>query len=239
MKKSYLYIIIAVLLIAAIVLYIHPRASSVAEPVDSVPVATTTNPVTTTPTQAIAVAGMKEYTDPSFGFSFWYPSNWQVSSGIPSFDDGNNVADATVVKKLTVGVPNQTENFITIKEAHSTTRTFTDTGGAGPIGPITYFFDTNSHLWMTRSDITGANVTTAADISNNSMGGLHLFGGTSRFDTTIIPLSADNFLMISDNGGEASATALAKTVLATDPSVATPVSAADQIKAIQTEKNTI
>jgi hypothetical protein len=47
-------------------------------------------------------------------------------------------------------------------------------------------------------------------------------------------LSADNFLDISDNGGE-NATYLQKTVIAIDPSVATPVSKDQQLQTIKAE----
>jgi len=65
-----------------------------------------------------------------------------------------------------------------------------------------------------------------------------MFGGTSRFDTSIIPLSAENFVIVDDGGG-ANATPLAKTVVALDPSVATPDSAAVQTQTIQAEKTSL
>jgi hypothetical protein len=84
----------------------------------------------------------------------------------------------------------------------------------------------------------GDGATKPADVSINTMGGLHMFGGTSRFDTSIVPLTANNFVVIGD-GGAANATALTRTIVATDPAVATPVSASDQTKTIETEKTTI
>lgn len=71
-----------------------------------------------------------------------------------------------------------------------------------------------------------------------------MLNGNIRFGLgTVIPLSAHNFLMVdaapAGIGGGAFGTQnyLAKTILATDPSVATPVSVAEQIKAIQVEKD--
>jgi hypothetical protein len=63
--------------------------------------------------------------------------------------------------------------------------------------------------------------------------------GAKRFGTdTIIPLSASHFLVIStdDVGGYTNQKYLVNTIVATDPSVATPVSQAEQIKTIQAEK---
>jgi hypothetical protein len=234
-----LLVVIIVLIVGfGTYLIIHNNAATV----QTMPV-TTSVPSGISPTGAppgqttppvVAVAGMKEYTDSSFGFSFWYPSTWSVTVPVnPPF--GAQLQDATVVATLGLQPIGQTYPDIIIKEAHSTTRTITDTGGAGPIGPITYYFDASSHLWMTSSDVTGQDFNVPANISINTMGGLHMFAGTSRFDTSIIPLSADNFVVIGDGGG-ANATAVAKTVVATDPSVATPVSAEDQITTIQAEK---
>jgi len=244
MKKSYLYTVIIILVvILAVVLFTNH--SKTVQTVSTQPVVTTTSPVTptnpTSPTAPapIAVAGMKEYTDSSFGFSFWYPSTWTVTTPVnPPF--GVQVTGGTVVATLGLQPAGQTYPFIQIKEVHSVNRTVTDTGGAGPIGPITYYFDPTTHLWMTTSAITTGttNVTTPANISINTMGGLHMFGGTSRFDTSIIPLSAENFVIVDDGGG-ANATPLAKTVVALDPSVATPDSAAVQTQTIQAEKTSL
>ncbi len=236
MKKIYPYIVILLLVIIAVILYLNFHVKTVSAPVTSstgttTPVTTPTAPVSS----RISVAGMKQYTDAKFGFSFWYPNTWTVTTPVnPPF--GAQIQGATVVATLGLQPIGQTYPSIIIKEAHSANRTITDTGGAGPIGPITFFFDPTTHLWMTTSAIADGtnNVTKPADISVNTMGGLHMFGGTSRFDTSIIPLSADNFVVISDGDG-ATARALEKTVTASDPSVATPVSAAEQTQTIQAE----
>lgn len=240
MKKTYLYIIIVLLIVAfAFYIYTNNQKSNVATTLPPTSDPSTGSGQATTPgTPVVAVAGMKEYTDAAFGFSFWYPSTWQVTVPTnPPF--GATLQGGSVVATLGLQPTGQTYPSILIKEFRSATTSITDTGGAGPIGPVTYFFDATTHTWMTTSnEATGSDVTKAADISNNSMGGLHLFGGTSRFDTAIIPLSAKNFVVINDGGG-ADATALEKTVTATDPAVATPVSAAQQIQTIQAEQSSI
>ena len=78
------------------------------------------------------------------------------------------------------------------------------------------------------------------------MGGLHMFyASAGHCDLeTIIPLSAKNFLIVTGSQGPGcdthgpqavSAEFLAKTIVATDPSVATPVSTVEQKKIIQLE----
>jgi hypothetical protein len=238
----YMKNIVIVILVAAVLVFgyiaLKPKpivAPTVPETQTQVP--DTTQPGTSSSNQS-AVAGMQEYTDTNFGFSFWYPTDWKLSTTNANPAFGASITNATITKRLWLTHNGDTSPSILIQEAHSTTRTITDTGGAGPIGPITYYFDPNKHLWMTNNAATAqAASLTPANISNNTMGGLHLFPGTSRFNTTIIPLSADNFVVIGDNGGTNITAALAKTVLALDPSVATPVSAAEQTKTIQAEAN--
>lgn len=183
----------------------------------------------------IEVAGMKHYTDSDFGFSFWYPAKWQVVSDTADLST-TNLQGGSLVKRLYV--KNDTGTVIWIQQFHSPTFTITDSGGAGPHGPITYYFNPSTHSWMVIvSDGAGTGIKPAAKAITtfvNTMGGLHMFGGTTRFDTMIIPLSAQNFVVISD-GGEVNSHYLSNTVVALDPSVATPVSQEQQIKIIQAE----
>lgn len=184
--------------------------------------------------KTISVPGMSQYVDVSFGFSFWYPSAWPIKITVPTDANIKAFPGGTVRKWITVGAP----GAVTIAEVYSATATIEDTGGAGPIGPIKYWFDSNAHAWMTTNNESGLNPSFSgqapADVSHNTMGGLHMLAGTSRFDSSIIPLSAQNFLFVNDGGG-ANAIFLAKTVVATDPAVATPVSAAEQQTAIEAE----
>jgi hypothetical protein len=73
------------------------------------------------------------------------------------------------------------------------------------------------------------------------MGGLHMLAGSMRFGgNVIIPLSAQNFVVVSVDGAIATESdddqALAKTIVAADSSVATPVNADQQVQIIQAEK---
>jgi hypothetical protein len=198
-------------------------------------IASTTVYVSST-TQAVSVPGMTKYTDSDFGFSFWYPSGWTIKNeiSIPWSAFGGELKDELTIRDSS-GTP-----VIHVDKVYSENRSITDTGGAGPFGPVRYYFDTNLHAWMKEcpegcpdGSPSGPK---AADISQNTMGGLHLFDGTSRFDTSIVPLSAHNFVVTSDGGG-ANASFLAKTIVATDPSVATPISALYQKSTIQAEKD--
>jgi hypothetical protein len=241
MKKAYPYIIVVLVIALAIVSYIRFYPTKPAANITgNMTTPETTQTAAVAPVKpTVAVAGMQKYTDTTLGYSFWYPTTWQVTVPTnPPF--GAQLTGGTVVETLALEPIGQAYPSIMIKGFHSSTTSITDTGGAGPIGPITFFFDSSTHTWMTSSSIADGvtAITKPANISNNSMGGLHLFGGTSRFDTNIIPLSAKNFVGIND-GGASNATVVAATVVASDPAVATPVSASQQVQTIQTEQQTL
>lgn len=211
---------------------------------------------------SISVPGMTKYTDADFGFSFWYPSGWTVTSasGVAGTKDwaGNLLKGRIVIKGDGVEID--------IDKSHSDERTYkVNQGACGYCGPLTYYFDTALHTWMTvhPDGLSGAPDATPeqmaaskapkpADVSNNTMGGLHIFNTGQKESAAIIPLSARDFLYIQgvtytqqcgsscavDGGSyvKGAAQFLAKTILATDPSVATPVSAAEQTATIQAEK---
>ncbi len=197
----------------------------------------------------VAVAGMKEYTDSNFGFSFWYPSTWTVREG----DIQDTYSGGTVQKTLVVSPANsdvRRVDAIVINEFYSPTREITiarelcSPMSGSFAAAHRYYFDTNAHTWMvdvpaytgeSERDGSKYNVPAsikAADVSYNTMGGLHMFGaGCSGY---VIPLSAKNFVVFSFNSrnvGSAYGT-IAKTITAADPSVATPVSVNEQIQTI-------
>jgi hypothetical protein len=205
-----------------------------------------------------SVSGMSKYTDADFGFSFWYPSGWRVASIVSKpelFQAG------TYVKTLVI-IGGQSEE-IDIIESHSDDMTYAVTPGAcGYCGNVKYFFDPSLHTWMkvypygpngapsaTAEDVAKAQIPVAADVSNNTMGGLHMFSTEQKENATIIPLSARDFLYVvgatytvrcatacGDPSVKGDMSFLAKTIVATDPSVATPVSQAQQTAIIEAER---
>lgn len=196
------------------------------------------------PETAISVPGMQQYTDVSFGFSFWYPSTWTVTEG--TYDkDRHPYSGGTVIKSLVVTPPAATYfDPIHLREFVSSDRDVIDSSNAGPVDdpPLysaKYYFDNKRHLWMTESKGTRSSKWSspeAADISENSMGGLHLFSGTARFGAdTIIPLSAKKFVIADNDNAGASQKHLAATIVALDPAVADPVSKDEQTKTIRAE----
>lgn len=219
-------------------------------PASTQPINPPTNNPTNFPTTKISVVGMKQYTDSNFGFSFWYPSSWTVQNG--SMQD--TYVGGTVQKTLVVSPDSNTSrgDAIVINEFNSPTREITiardlcSPMSGSSVAAHRYYFDTNAHTWMVETpaysgqsekDASTYNVpasTKAANVSNNTMGGLHMLGaGCSGY---VIPLSAKNFVVYSFSSRNVGPYYgnIANTITATDPSVATPVSTNEQIKTITT-----
>lgn len=198
-------------------------------------------------TGGITVSGMSKYTDSDFGFSFWYPTAWQVTSA--PVQNPSSYPGGTISKQLTVGLSGSPDQEITIDEYVSPNKTITDNSQCGPASncptAVRYYFDTvTNHTWTVEKTYAygESNLPTTTglpDFTINTMGGLHVFPGNARFgDDVILPLSAEHFLIIGPTrAGTLKEQFLANTVLALDPSVATPVSTAQQIQTIQAEKN--
>jgi hypothetical protein len=190
----------------------------------------------------ISVPGLEKYTDSDFGFSFWYPSGWK-NTNIPiaekdSFVDHRVeiVNGETVVKELLLSDGKDSSNDIRIFEVNSPDRSFYAAGN-GKWPGTKFYFNPTTHTWMSLgTNVPSETGGTAADVSINSMGGLHLF----ELPTTIVvPLSAQYFVVVeTDQLGQPNRDhmiSLAKTIVASDPSVATLVSAAQQQATIQAE----
>lgn len=185
----------------------------------------------------VTVPVMKQYSDPEVGFSFWYPSNWQVTRNEPSQDSDSNITQGNVLATLVIGPTDEAGNVdpqISIQEVLGNEAVITDTFGTG--SNQTYYFNFTTHTWMTTPrNYSSEQPSSAADVSNNTMGGLHMLGGSGQYDTAIIiPLSARNFLVVNKIG-RVEASPLAKTILALDPAVATPVSASLQKQTVNDE----
>lgn len=195
-------------------------------------------------TSDISVSGMTKYTDSDFGFSFWYPSGWKITS---TAVNPYPLSEGTTLKHLLL---TGGKAPIHILEFTSPTRTISIGGGAcGFCTPIKFYFDADAHTWMKQypQGIGGApdmpqaqfeqtKIPQPADVSNNTMGGLHIFHGLSRrFGDSTVPLSARNFVFVyAESQGENNIELpLVNTIVALDPTVATPVSAVQQKQTIQ------
>jgi len=165
------------------------------------------------------VSGLKQYTDHDFGFSFWYPGNWEVREKL--WTDKNKFPESNVMKYLEVGAAGN----IYVFEVSSPKGMITDNPRAVPFPPINYFWNVADKIWMTsspkESPLGQSGATTTASITRKTMSGLPMFPGTSRFHTSIIPLSPNKFIVVSD-GGKVIADYLAKTVTLIGGSIDSP-----------------
>ena len=166
--------------------------------------------------QPTSVPGMSEYTDSDFGFSFWYPSTWSVNkikSGSGSFSPW----------EITIANPSNNAQNLSILEV-------TDDSVADASG--SYYFDAQAGVWMHQM---GGQFLQPADISNNTMGGLHIFPGNGD---SFVPLSASKFLTVSawNTDSTINWNYLTNTIVATNPNVATPISTNQQIATIGAEE---
>ena len=107
-----------------------------------------------------------------------------------------------------------------VNVVNSPTGTITDepNGHAAPHAQTRYFYDAAARQWVVAypegRDDGGNTATTAADISNKTIGGLPMLPSDARFDTTIIPLSTTRFVVVQDGGGSEFTNELAYTVAA-------------------------
>lgn len=163
--------------------------------------------------------GLKQYTDRNFGFSFWYPGNWEVRE--KPWTDKDKFPGSNVVKYLEVGPA----GGIYVFEVSSPKGMITDNPGAEFLPPVNYSWDTADKTWMIswpEGNTSGQFVsTTTASTTVKTMSGLPMLAGTSRFHTSIIPLSKDKFVVVGD-GGEAIADYLARTVTPIGGSIDSP-----------------
>ncbi len=252
-----LAVIIALLIATGYLLYANKKVSLPADtntntnnattsPDTSLETSSSTSEQTAANTTVLGVAGMKQYTDTNFGFSFWYPATWRIKEGPTAADMSRVYEGGTFSKTITV-TPQSSDggvfgDGISIIEFTSSGKSITDNSNCGPAEgcpvSVRYYFDSTSHAWMKYSALYGGGSRTdVADISNNSMGGLHIFHGNARFgDNVIVPLSAKNFLVVQNTStGTNRIEHLANTIVALNPAVATPVNIGEQNKQITIE----
>ncbi len=204
MSSKWIVLVIIVVVIAGILGYVllSPKA----------PTQTTLPTVSPTSTAPSETYGMSEYIDPTYGFSFWYPSALQVMA--TTTNNNSDFPGGVAVETLQVGSP----GGVTIYVVNSPTSNITDESAdhASPIAQAQYFYDSTSGKWMVDypqgKNEGGSAATTTADVSKTTLSGLVMLPSGRRFDTTIIPLSTTRFLVIGDGGGSSFTPQLAETV---------------------------
>jgi hypothetical protein len=260
--SSILILVVVVVLGAAAYLYFGPHTLQL-PPVSITATSTQTGSsqaTTTTSAENKVVTStstpqMLKYTDTTFGYSFWYPENWTVTDSVVDNKNADRTyaTGAHVVRTLHVQDPKHVGVGVTINEVSSPNMSIygDPLDDPSPVGFYeNYYFDTSLHTWMVTVDRTPTGKgqgTTAADVSNNTMGGLHIFSGYRRFsEMNIVPLSATHFLALYDDYNSAGIGASVKdpyqafssfvhTIVATDPDVATPLDQETQDAYVATE----
>jgi len=179
---------------------------------------------------------MRQYVDANYHFSFWYPAALPITAAASS--DDKSFPGGIVVETLQIS-----GGDISLYVVNSPQSTITDepNGHAAPIPQTKYFYDAASQRWMVAypegTDGGGSGAPAPADVSKTTVGGQPMLPSSARFDTTIIPLSTTQFVVIQDGGGSAFTNELARTVAAAGARVeAAALSAARRAEAIAYEK---
>jgi hypothetical protein len=159
---------------------------------------------------------MRQYVDAKYRFSFWYPAALKIT--VTAANDDTSFPGGVAVETLQVGSPGDISLYV----VNSPPSTITDepNGHASPIAQMKYFYDASSQRWMvaypegTDGGGSPAPAPAPADVSQTTVGGEPMLPSSARFDTTIIPLSTTQFVVVQDGGGSAFTNELARTVAA-------------------------
>ena len=219
MKHKWITLIVIIIVIAGIFGYF---LLSQKKPTQTIlpAILPTVSPTSTAPSETY---GLSEYTDQTYGFSFWYPSALPVMA--TTTNNNSDFPGGVTVKILQVGPA----GGVTIYVVNSPTSSITDEPAdhASPIAQTQYFYDKASGQWMLNyPQGMSAGISTApttANVSKTTMSGLVMLPSGRRFDTTIIPLSTTRFLVIGDGGGSSFTAQLAETISLTGDSVSPSV----------------
>ena len=180
---------------------------------------------------------MSRYVDAKYRFSFWYPAALHIT--VTATNDDAGFPGGVAVETLQV----RPAGGISVYVVNSPQSTITDepNGHAAPIAQTKYFYDAASQRWMVAypegTDGGGNGAPAPADVSKTTIGGEPMLPSGARFDTTIVPLSTTQFVVVQDGGGSAFTNELAGTVAAAGARVeAAVLSAALRAEAIAYEK---
>jgi hypothetical protein len=159
---------------------------------------------------------MSRYVDAKSRFSFWYPAALPIT--VAAANDDKSFPGGVVVETVQIS-----GGDISLYVVNSPQSTITDepNGHAAPIPQTKYFYDASSQRWMVAypegthgGGGGGSGAPAPADVSKTTVGGLPMLPSSARFDTTIIPLSTTQFVVVQDGGGSAFTNELAGTVAA-------------------------
>jgi hypothetical protein len=154
---------------------------------------------------------MRQYVDENYHFSFWYPAALPITAA--AANDDKSFPGGVVVETLQIS-----GGDVSLYVVNSPQSTITDepNGHAAPIPQAKYFYDAASQHWMVAypegTDGGGSGTPAPADVSKTTVGGQPMLPSSARFDTTIIPLSTTQFVVVQDGGGSAFTNELARTV---------------------------
>ena len=175
---------------------------------------------------------MSRYVDAKYHFSFWYPAALRIT--VTAANDDASFPGGVVVETLQV----RPAGGISLYVVNSRQSTITDepNGHAAPIPQTKYFYDAASQRWMVaypEGTGGGGGAPAPADVSKTTIGGQPMLPSGARFDTTIIPLSTTQFVVVQDGGGIEFTNELARTVAASGARVeAAALSAALRAEAL-------
>jgi hypothetical protein len=179
---------------------------------------------------------MSRYVDAKYRFSFWYPSALPITAA--AANDDKSFPGGNVVETMQIS-----GGDISLYVVNSPQSTITDepNGHAAPIPQTKYFYDASSQRWMVAypegTDGGGNGAPAPADVSKTTVGGQPMLPSSARFDTTIIPLSTTQFVVVQDGGGSEFTNQLARTIAAAGAHVdAAALSAALRAEAMAYEK---
>ena len=156
---------------------------------------------------------MSRYVDAKNRFSFWYPRPLPITAA--AANDDKSFPGGVVVETVQIS-----GGDISLYVVNSPQSTITDepNGHAAPIPQTKYFYDTASQRWMVAypegADGGGNGAPAPADVSKTTVGGQPMLPSSARFDTTIIPLSTTQFVVVQDGGGSEFTNQLARTIAA-------------------------